>query len=437
MLEVTLERFEGPLDLLLHLIEDEKLDITEVSLSRVADQYLERLAQFSDEHRLDELADFIVIAAKLLLIKSRALVPLLVPEEEEEIQELERQLKLYRAFVDAAKKIDALYRKQRVAFPRRAPLVPDGGFVPPQSVTTQILRDTFARMLKDIQVSTEKPREIIFPARVSIKDKIQHIVTVLSQRAQFRFRDILETAASKADIVVSFMALLELVKQRSCHVSQNTLFDEIVISRSPASASDPRGSTLIEVIIALMVVAVGLVGALSLATSNVRNQGIGLSRLIAINSAREGIELVRNIRDSNWLSGPAHAWYDGLAGSTTCAVIDDARVAALDFVPCPAGADFFTNQFRLAKSEITTATTISDILLQQGSQASVSGSPTAFYRKLEVRPIYLVAGAETFTGCTDCTIADAIGMRVTSEVSWKQSGQDRLVRLRENLYNWR
>lgn len=438
MLEITLEHFEGPLDLLLHLIEDEKLDITEVSLSHVADQYLERLAQFSDEHRIDELADFIVIAAKLLLIKSRALVPFLAPEEEEEIQELERQLKLYRAFVDAAKKIDALFRMRRVAFSRRAPLVPDGGFVTPQAVTTQILRNTFARILKDIMTSAEKPREIIFPARVSIKDKIRHIITVLSQRAQFRFRDILESAASKADIVVSFMALLELVKQRSCHVSQDTLFDEIVISRKSIPVSDLRGSTLIEVIIALMVVAVGLVGALSLATSNVRNQGVGLSRLIAINSAREGIELVRNIRDSNWLAGPSRAWYEGLAGSTTCAVINDARVAALDFVPCPAGTYFFTDQFRLVKSEITTvATTTADILLQQGSRASVSGSPTAFYRKLEVKPIYLDAGAETFTGCTGCTITDAIGMRVTSEVSWQQSGQNRLVRLRENLYDWR
>lgn len=418
------------MDLLLHLIEDEKLDITEVSLSRVADQYLMSLAQFSDEHRLDELADFIVIAAKLLLIKSRALAPLLAPEEEEEIQELERQLKLYRAFVDAAKKIDALYRSLRVAFPRRAQLLPDGGFVPPQSVSPQILHDTFVRMLKDIRVSTEQPREIIFPARVSIKEKIQHIVTMLSQRARFRFRDMLEGASSKADIVVSFMALLELVKQRSVAVSQRALFDEIVISKSPAPVHSQRGSTLIEVMIALVVIAVGLLGALSLATSNVRNQGIGLSRLIANNSAREGIELVRNIRDSNWLSGPSRAWYDGIAGSTACAVIRDARVATLDFIQCPAGADFFTDKYRLVKNE----TAIADVFLQQGNQASVSGSPTAFYRKLELKPLCLVAGAETLTGCT---IASAIGMRVTSEVSWKQSGQDRMVRLRENLYNWR
>ena len=429
MLDVKLEYFEGPLDLLLHLIEDEKLDITEVSLSRVADQYLEHIAQFSDEHRLDELADFIVIAAKLLLIKSRALVPFLAPAQEEEIQELERQLKLYRAFVDAGKKIDALFKKQLVAFPRRAPLLPDGSFIPPPFVTPQLLHDTFARMLKSITVAMERPREIIFPARVSIKEKIQHIVTLLSSRARFRFRDILEGVASKADVVVSFMALLELVKQRSIAVSQGALFDDIVVSRSVRSSQDQRGSTLIDVMIALVVISVGLVGALSLATSNVRNQGIGLSRLIANNSAREGIEIVRNIRDSNWLS--SRAWYEGLSGSTACAVINDPRAAALDFVACPSGGDFFTEPFRLVKNEETTSL---DVLLQQGTGSPLTGVPTAFYRTIELKPICLIAGAEALN---PCEIGDAVGMRVTSEVVWQQSGQNRLARLRENIYNWR
>lgn len=439
MLAVKLEHFEGPLDLLLHLIEEEKLDITEISLARVADQYLGYLAQFSDEHHLDELADFIVIAAKLLLIKSRALVPLCAPEEEEEIEELKTRLKMYRTFIDAGKKIDALFKKHRVAFPRRAPLPQLTGFVPPSSVTPDRMRDTFARLLRTLVIAAEKPKEIVFPVRVSIKEKIQHIVTLLAQRASFRFRDIISDVQSKADAVVSFMALLELVKQRDVAVSQESLFDDIVISRTTPSLADTRGQTLIEVITALAILAIGLVGILSLATSNVRNEGIGLSRLLANNLAREGIEISRNIRDTNWLSG--QPWHAGLVGAQPCAVMNDPRKGTLDFLPCPAGADFFEEPFRIYQNanraqDGASKTVEFDERLQKGIGETVAGTPTAFYRKLQLDLLCLTAdaSAETLSGCTT---ANAIGLRVTSEVAWQQSGGNHLVRLRENLYNWR
>lgn len=437
MLAVKLDQFEGPLDLLLQLIEGEELVITEVSLSQVADQYLSHLAQFSQEHRLEELADFIVIAAKLLLIKSRALTPLLEPEEEGEIEELARQLKMYRAFVDAGKKIDALYRRNRVAFPRRHQLALPAGFLMPPSVRTQTLRDTFARILRAIEAASEKPREIIFPARVSIKEKIEHIIAVLSLRASFRFHEVLSDAQSMADVVVSFMALLELIKQKSIAASQHTLFGDIEITRNTIS-SDTRGQTLIEVITALAVIAIGLVSVLSLATTNVRNQGIGLSRLIANNLAREGIEVARNIRDTNWLGG--EAWYAGLVGDAgRCAVLNMPQTHAFDFVACPSnGASFMSVPYRLIRNAETMthgSTIISfDAHRQQGSGVAVAGDPTPLYRKVELSPICLVNEEETVD---PCAIDDAIGMRVTSEVAWKQSGQDHLVRLRENIYNWR
>lgn len=437
MLAVKLDQFEGPLDLLLQLIEGEELVITEVSLSRVADQYLSHLAQFSKEHRLEELSDFIVIAAKLLLIKSRALTPFLEPEEEEEIEELARQLKMYRAFVEAGKKVDALYKRHRIAFPRRKPLALPTGFVPPPSVAPRTLRDTFARILRAIELFIETPHAIIFPARVSIKEKIEHIIAVLSQRASFRFHEVLSDAQSKADVVVSFMALLELLKQKNIAASQHALFGDIEITRA-ASSSDTRGQTLIEVITALAVIAIGLVGVLSLATTNVRNQGIGLSRLIANNLAREGIEVARNIRDTNWLSGVS--WYAGLENDAShCAVLDMPRTSTFDFVACPSnGTSFMSAPYRLLRNA-ETATHGSTVIpfdehRQQGSGGAIAGDPTAFYRKVELSPICLVNEEETVD---PCAIGDAIGMRVTSEVAWKQSGHNHLVRLRENVYNWR
>jgi len=458
MLDVRLEQFEGPLDLLLHLIEEEKLDITEVSLARVADEYLDRLAAFSQGNRLDELSDFIVIAAKLLLIKSRLLVPALSPEEEEDIDELQRQLKMYKVFYEAAKKIDALSRKKMVAFPRRAPLSQDTGFAPPDSLTSLVLRDTFLRVLSNVQILIQKPKEIIFVPRISIREKIHEIVELLTSRARCQFGDVIKNAQSRADIVVSFLALLELVKQRSVSVSQEDLFHDIVISREPVGIlSDQRGQTLMEVLGGFFVIAIGLVGVMSLATTNVKNEGIGVSRLIATNLARESIESIRSIRDTNWLSDLP--WYTGLVDplGNHCAVIPSARQGVLTFLPCPQGS-FSIDAFRLsrvAQTQVTSSTVLPvafDEYVQDGGGKSATETPTVFYRKLTLDALCLndTKSAETTIGCAfdDTCLSEAkrtdvscnkqaIGMRITADVSWNQSGTNHSTRLRENLYDWR
>jgi segregation and condensation protein A len=106
MYNVKLEKFEGPLELLLELIEKEQLKITELSLAHVADQYLDYIKNH-DSIALENLADFLTIASRLILIKSRALLPMLqvTPEEEEEIQDLAKQLEEYKKFREASQKI--------------------------------------------------------------------------------------------------------------------------------------------------------------------------------------------------------------------------------------------------------------------------------------------------------------------------------------------
>jgi len=102
--KVQIEQFQGPLDLLLRLIEKEKLDITEVALSKVTEQYLKHL-ELIEESLPEDLADFLVIATKLLYIKSKALLPYLYPEDDDET-DLAEQLKMYKLFLEAAKKLD-------------------------------------------------------------------------------------------------------------------------------------------------------------------------------------------------------------------------------------------------------------------------------------------------------------------------------------------
>ena len=127
MVNFKLEKFEGPLSLLLKLIEQEELDITQVSLANVADQYVNYIRQ-SDHINPDEVADFLVVAAKLLLIKSRALLPYLYPEEEEDIEELQQQLRMYQEFVKASKGINLMLGKKKfmlVSVPWSYTVIPD------------------------------------------------------------------------------------------------------------------------------------------------------------------------------------------------------------------------------------------------------------------------------------------------------------------------
>lgn len=234
MLDIAYKTFDGPLDLLLQLIEKEEFDITEVSLAKVTDDYIQLLARLAGAHHMDELADFLVVAAKLILIKSRSLLPQLHHEEEEEIHDLQRQLKLYQEFQYAAKMIESLYAAGVVGFPR--PYVREIGarsFLAPKALTCQILLQAYT-LLASRRVSVRRIRGISFDERITIHDKMEHIRNVLASRMQLYFHHLIRNAASKTDIIVSFLALLELVKQRAVAVTQKKIFDDISVESVPS-----------------------------------------------------------------------------------------------------------------------------------------------------------------------------------------------------------
>ena len=168
MLEIKTEKFQGPLSLLLELIEKEELDITEVSLAKIADQYVNYIKESGDINP-DDIADFLVMAAKLLYIKSKALLPYLYSDEDEEVGELEQQLKMYKELIEY---------------------------------------------------------------KISIEDKILSIQQALMNKIKISFNKILYNSKSKTEIIVSFLAMLELVKQRDIAVKQEGLFREIIINKA-------------------------------------------------------------------------------------------------------------------------------------------------------------------------------------------------------------
>lgn len=226
---VKLEKFEGPLDLLLQLIEQEELSITDVSLAKVTEDYLAatRRAVVDPE----ELADFLVVAAKLILIKSRVLLPTLELEEEGG-PSLEDQLKLYREFIEASKAVEKMIRKKRFMFAREKPLierVPE--FSPPLKLKAKHLKTAFLDVLRALEPLLTLPKAAIERV-VSIQEKISHIRSMILDRVAVKFDEIIKGAKSKTEAVVSFLALLELVKQRAVEAKQEALFHEITVHKS-------------------------------------------------------------------------------------------------------------------------------------------------------------------------------------------------------------
>ncbi|MDO9399219.1 MAG: segregation/condensation protein A [bacterium] len=233
-MHIKINKFEGPLDLLLKLIEKEELDITEISLAKIADQYIEYIKSVHGI-KPDELADFLVIATKLLLIKSKALLPYLFQEEELEIEEFEHQLLMYKEFLEATKLLEEMIGKKKFMFTRefnqQAILADVNIFSPPKKITVVILQTIFQELIvknKPMELLEEKKMEYV----VSIEEKILAIQQMLIDKIKINFNIVQAVAKNKMEVIVSFLALLELIKQRDVFVVQVSLFAEIEINKN-------------------------------------------------------------------------------------------------------------------------------------------------------------------------------------------------------------
>ncbi len=224
-----LEQFEGPLDLLLRMIEEEKMDVTQVALSKVTDQFIQYLTGI-EEKQPEELADFLVVASKLLLIKSRVLLPQVVLEEDG--SDLEKQLKIYKEYLEASKILHKIILKKPFEYIKEDyPPLGEKVFVPPQNFSTYEMHRMFLEIIKGIEPYVKLPEETMKKI-VSAREKYQYIQNLIFNKASLKFRELLEDAQSKSEVVATFLAVLELVKQRHVAVRQGDLFDEIIIERT-------------------------------------------------------------------------------------------------------------------------------------------------------------------------------------------------------------
>lgn len=236
--QVHLPIFEGPLDLLLRLIEREELDVTTVALARVTDQYLERLAQLECRGARD-LADFLVVAAKLVLIKSAALLPSSPGNASEEDTEdvghdLVQRLQIYKRFKEIA---ELLHTREEEGLHTHVRLVPRPRRAPKPNLGKVSLGDLYSLAQEALAQASGPPvNNVVAPVTVTIEEQIEHIEQELTETPQVLFRLLLSQAPTHLEIVVTLLAVLELIKQDRVSVHQDTLFGEIVIHKASAPA---------------------------------------------------------------------------------------------------------------------------------------------------------------------------------------------------------
>ncbi len=250
--KVQFEVFEGPLDLLLYLIKKEEVDIYEVNLTKLATQFIEYV-DLMRQFDLEVAGEFLVMASTLMWIKSRELLPVdqqaVVEEGEDEGEdprfELIRQLVEYKKFKDAAAQLQVLEERQENVFPRvpgkiefeseAAPVKPDVGIFD--------LLNAVNGILKRFAAKTAGTREI-FEDKWTVSEKIEYVRNLIVERGSVTFTALFEAAANRAEIVCTFLALLELIRMKQLACVQPEPFAEIEISQAVAQTAPAETPTI-------------------------------------------------------------------------------------------------------------------------------------------------------------------------------------------------
>jgi len=234
--KVKFEVFEGPLDLLLYLIKKEEVDIYEVNLTRLATQFIE----YIETMRLLDLevaGEFVVMAATLMYIKSRELLPVdqqVQTEGEDDGDdprwELIRQLVEYKKFKDAAAQLQDMERRQEDVFPRLPARLEFPAEERPRTEASIFdLVNAVSTILK--RFGERDDLRDIFEDKWTVSEKIQHVLRALSERASLRFSELFDGAGSRSEVVVTFLALLELIRLKQLTAVQSEAFGEIELCR--------------------------------------------------------------------------------------------------------------------------------------------------------------------------------------------------------------
>lgn len=247
-LTVKLQVFEGPLDLLLYLLDKNKVNIYDIPIVEITAQYMEYIAEMKRQD-LDVLSEFLVMAATLIDIKSKMLLPRDPDDEEEEINpraELVQQLLEYKMYKCMAYELkDRQVDAQRVMF--KKPTIPEEvlEYQEPLNVEELVSDITLAKLNEIFKSIMRKQQDKIDPLRskfgkiekeeVSLEEKTEYLENYATTHKHFSFRSLLEAQSSKVEVIVTFLAILELMKTGKILISQEHIFDDIQIDSKIAA----------------------------------------------------------------------------------------------------------------------------------------------------------------------------------------------------------
>jgi segregation and condensation protein A len=229
-LHLRTESYDGPFELVLELIEKRKLSVNEISLSQVTDDYIEHV-RTQAKFPMEDAAQFIGVAATLLLIKSKSLIPELELSEEEEsdVEELAHRLAEYERVRDMMRELRTIFgRHVMVSAGERTP---EPVFAPAKDLTLDNLTSALADALATLE-KEEKLPEARVRTMVTIEEMMQRLVERVQQKISMSFKDFANDAKERVEVIVSFLALLELVKQGSVAAEQHDAFADIRITNS-------------------------------------------------------------------------------------------------------------------------------------------------------------------------------------------------------------
>ena len=227
---VRLDAFEGPLDLLMHLIEKNKLDIYDIPIAELTEQYLAYLAQFR-EFNMEIASSFLVMAATLLQIKSRMMLPRREEDEEDEEEdprlELVKRLLEYRKFKQISSVLSEMAGSQG-RYVSREPLPLPVHHLPPEHLSLNQLLRAFNSVLQ-VKAELAIPEALVAPETFSIQGKMEDLLALLSKQEGWLLFSEAFPAGSRTELIVTFLAMLELIKLKAVIVRQRQNFAEIYI----------------------------------------------------------------------------------------------------------------------------------------------------------------------------------------------------------------
>ncbi|MBY0538146.1 segregation/condensation protein A [Patescibacteria group bacterium] len=226
--------FEGPLELLIELVEKRKLLINDISLAAVTDEYIKQVSAMQ-EKSLPHTAQFVQLAATLLLIKSKSLLPVLELTKEEEvmIDDLEDRLRQYQIYRDAGQYLISIFGKTPLYSPRFVP-PKEALFIPDEYCTVDALREAMESVLLNLPKKEVKPK-VQVKQTISLEEMMHNLQRRIETQLKTKFSQLRADATEHKEVIVGFLAILELVKQGNVLVTQLGRFDDIEIELEQGS----------------------------------------------------------------------------------------------------------------------------------------------------------------------------------------------------------